>query len=103
MSGEDLRRALMTKAPVIWRGRMDYERAHGYVSAIVYRCEDRKQIQVSCEITQYGSIQSGIRARAEDVEFWHMPDAGQADGAYTENTASAEKGEGLWQGKEINC
>ena len=100
MSGEELRRALMTKAPVLWKGRMEYERTVGYVSAVIYRCDDHQNIVVSCEITRHGSPPSVMRCRPEDVEYWRLADAGQPDGAYTENTNLSEKGTFICQEKK---
>ena len=72
MSTDELRRALETKVPVRWQGRMDYENAIGYVSAIVYRYE-KERLTVSCELTTYSNPPSRMQCRPEDVSYWRIP------------------------------
>lgn len=78
MTLKTLRQALENKLPVRWQGRMEYERAIGYVSAIVYRYEQKTPI-VSCELTTYGSPPSVMRCRPEDVEYWKISDGEDAE------------------------
>ena len=40
MTTEEMKDALRSGYPVIWRGPMDYQRARGSITAIITRCED---------------------------------------------------------------
>ncbi len=50
MTTEQMKDALRSGYPVIWRGPMDYDRARGYVSAIITTYSDGA-FRVAVEIT----------------------------------------------------
>ena len=47
----ELRVALRTGIPLIWQGKMEYERSVGYLSGIILRTGPRGEDVFSCELT----------------------------------------------------
>lgn len=70
MTEKELKDANRTKAPVEWRGRHDYERTLGNVTALIYRYHDGKEV-LSAEITSFGSTQCRLVCRPEELHIWN--------------------------------
>ena len=51
MEINELRSALRTGVPLLWQGKMEYERAVGYLSGIILRVGPRGEDVFSCELT----------------------------------------------------
>jgi hypothetical protein len=67
MTSDELKAALRTRCPVIWRGEMEYERARGYISAIITTYKDGAY-QIAVEITdRRGNI---TRVKASQVTLY---------------------------------
>lgn len=65
--------ALRSGRPVTWRGKMDYERMTGTLTAIIMRHIGGRDI-VSIEITNPVSGNSNT-VRVEEVEYWKAREA----------------------------
>lgn len=70
MTEQELKDANRTKAPVEWRGRHDYERAIGNVTALIYRYINGKEI-LSAEITSFGTTHCTIICRPDELHIWN--------------------------------
>ena len=51
MEINELRSALRTGVPLIWQGKMEYERSVGYLSGVILRAGSRGEDVFSCELT----------------------------------------------------
>lgn len=51
MEINELRSALRTGVPLMWQGKMEYERSVGYLSGIILRAGPRGEDVFSCELT----------------------------------------------------
>ena len=69
MTEAELEQALVTKQPVIWRGRMDYETMTGQVTGILRRHEDGKDI-LSAQITSIMGTPCVMFCRPSQLRFW---------------------------------
>ena len=69
MTEQELKDANKRKVPVEWRGRHDYERTLGQVTALIYRYLADKEV-LSVEITSFGDKRSCIICRPEEVHLW---------------------------------
>ena len=47
----ELRKALRSGVPLIWQGKMDYDRSVGYLSGIILRSGPNGEDVFSCELT----------------------------------------------------
>ena len=68
MDSQEMKVALRSGRPVTWRGKFDYERATGTLTAIILRHINGRDI-LSAEITELtrGCI---VTCRADEVEYW---------------------------------
>ena len=69
MTHEELKTALRTKTTVMWRGKTDYEKVIGSITAIIYR-HLHGQSSISAELTSYGCPRSVVICSPEDLEYW---------------------------------
>lgn len=67
MEISELRQALRSGVPLIWQGKMDYERSVGYLSGIILRAGPNGEDVFSCELTARNSI---IICRPEEVRIY---------------------------------
>jgi len=68
MDSQEMKLALRSGRPVSWRGKMDYERATGTLTAIILRHINGRDI-LSAEITEPRTRRVVI-CRADEVEYW---------------------------------
>lgn len=69
MTVQELNQANKTKAPVIWRGRHDYETTIGSVTAVISRYSENGEV-ISAEVTSFRSPRNVIICRPEDLHPW---------------------------------
>lgn len=69
MTLQELRDANRTKAPVVWRGRHDYETTIGSVTAVISRFSENVEV-ISAEVTSYSSPRNVVICRPEDIHPW---------------------------------
>lgn len=51
----ELKSAMKSGVPLIWRGRHDYERATGHLTGIILRMDEKGNERFSCELTSSAS------------------------------------------------
>lgn len=68
MDKDTARAALRSGRPVIWRGKMDYERATGTLTALILRYVGEEFV-LSAEITD-PRTHNCVVCRLEEVEYW---------------------------------
>ena len=73
MKINELKGALKSGMPVIWRGKHDYESTVGRLTGIILRAGASGEDEFSCEITSSSSLSgrsSVVICRPDEVSLW---------------------------------
>lgn len=74
MEIKELKDALKSGIPVIWRGKHDYESTIGRLTGIILRAGASGEDEFSCEITSSSSLSgrsSVVICRPEELSLWN--------------------------------